>query len=71
MAIYKEIPVLSLYEEKRMEVWLEAWKAVASRRDVVDSGMPTRWADTCLADFDERFGGPWFNPHIKDKGPAE
>ena len=56
MGPFERTQMLNPYEKKRMEVWLEAWNVVAARRDVVDIGMPRRWADDCLAAFDYRFG---------------
>jgi hypothetical protein len=35
-------------------VWLEAWKVVASS-DCASAGAATRWADSCLSDFENRF----------------
>lgn len=43
------------YEEKCQRVWLEAWTATASASNCNNKASPTIWADTCLADFRQRF----------------
>lgn len=46
---------LEAFEEKRHNVWLQAWSAVANANDCKSSSTATAWADRALNDFDQRF----------------
>lgn len=45
------------FDTRRQHVWAQAWCAVAQANDCKTGHVATTWADTCLAAFDERFGG--------------
>lgn len=46
------------HENKRKEMWMNAWVGVASAWNCQDSAAATRWADCALKDFDSRFPKP-------------
>lgn len=43
------------HENKRKEIWMNAWCATANANDCKTSGVATAWADRALEDFDKRF----------------
>jgi len=45
---------MTVWTPSREEVWLRAWAAVASSFNAKSADC-TRYADTCLKEFDERF----------------
>jgi hypothetical protein len=42
----------------REKVWLHAWTMVASANDCKSPTAATKWADSCLEEFDKRFPRP-------------
>lgn len=46
------------HQNKRKEMWIQAWAAVASAFNCHDSQTATKWADNALKDFDIRFPSP-------------
>lgn len=50
----------------REEVWHRAWIALAAGFNVREHQVATRWADACLAAFDERFPATIAQPKSGD-----
>lgn len=46
------------HQSQRIELWCNAWVAVASSSNCDRTSVPASWADRALRDFDERFTPP-------------
>lgn len=42
-------------EELVRKLWVDVWVAVAKSDNVVNSNVPTQWADRAVKDYKERF----------------
>lgn len=49
---------------KPEEIWLRAYLAISSSWNCTDKEVPAKWADKCLADYQERFHHPKPNPEL-------
>lgn len=55
---------------RRMQVWLAAWTHTAGSNSCVHINVPTRYADRCLQDFDQRFRSEEQDPPSREIGAA-